>query len=119
VTLSRFGFILPLGKGKAAMSRTERRFRRQFEALSRLIPPLRKPLATLQRDGWHLLRVPLALIFIAGGLLWFLPLFGLWMLPFGLLLLAIDLPILRGPISALLIRTRRRIQILLSSWRRR
>ena len=101
------------------MSRTERRFKRQFEALSRLMPPFRKPLAMLQRDGFRLVRLPLALIFIAGGLLWFLPILGLWMLPFGLLLVAVDLPLLRGPISVLIIRARRRIKRWLRYWRKR
>lgn len=91
------------------MSRRERRFDRQFEALSRLIPTLRKPLEVLRRDSWRLVRLPLAVIFIASGMLWFLPILGLWMLPLGLLLLAIDLPLLRGPISVLIIRARRRI----------
>lgn len=101
------------------MSRTERRFQRQFEALARLIPLLRKPLAVLRRDGFRLIRLPLALIFIVAGFLWFLPVFGLWMLPFGLLLLAVDLPVLRGPISAVIIRARRRINIWRRSWRKR
>jgi hypothetical protein len=65
------------------------------------------------------LRVPLALICILGGMLWFLPLLGLWMLPFGLLLLAVDVPVLRGPISALVIRSRRQIGLWRSRWRKR
>ena len=101
------------------MSRTEKRFQRQFEVLSRLIPALRRPLAMLQRDGARLIRLPLALVLIACGFLWFLPVFGLWMLPLGLLLLAVDLPMLRDPISALLIRSRRRIARFLRYWRRR
>jgi hypothetical protein len=101
------------------MSRREQRFQRQFAALSRLIPLLRKPLDMLQRDSWFLLRLPLSVIFIFGGLLWFLPVFGFWMLPVGLLLLAVDLPILRGPISALVIRARRRITQWLIRWRKR
>lgn len=101
------------------MSRTERRFQRQFEVLSRLVPPLRRPLTGLRRSRWRPVRLPLALIFIAGGLLGFLPVLGFWMLPFGLLLLAIDLPLLRGPISALMIRGRYRLSKLARRWRRR
>jgi hypothetical protein len=97
------------------VSRRERRFHRQFEALVRLVPMLRRPLATLRRDQWRPVRLPIALILIAGGLLWFLPLLGLWMLPFGLLLLAVDVPFLRGPISAMIIRARRWIKY----WRRK
>ena len=101
------------------MSRKDRRFQRQFEMLSRLIPPLRRPLAALQRDRWQVVRLPLALILTLGGLLWFLPVLGIWMLPAGLLLLAVDLPLLRGPISVLIIRSRRRINRWRSRWRAR
>jgi hypothetical protein len=33
------------------------------------------------------LRVTVAILFIIGGLLWFLPILGLWMLPVGLVIL--------------------------------
>lgn len=105
--------------GGLGVSRTERRFHRQFEALARLVPLLRRPMTTLRTDSWRVIRLPLAVIFIAGGLLWFLPILGLWMLPFGLLLLAVDLPPLRGPISVLLIRSRRRISRWARRWRGR
>lgn len=79
--------------------RPERRFHRQFRALKRLVPALRKPMSHLRRDSP--VRFPLALVLTGSGLLRFLPLFSHWMLPAGPLLLAIDLPVLRGPISAL------------------
>ncbi len=101
------------------MTRTDRRFHRQFEALSRLIPALRGPLGTLRGNRWLLVRLPLAILFIAGGLLSFLPFLGVWMLPLGLLLLAVDLPFLRGPISAAMIRARRRIKVWVVWWRMR
>jgi hypothetical protein len=89
------------------MTRGERRFQRQFEVLERLFPPLRGPMSTLRRNSWFPIRFPLALVLILGGLLSFLPVFGIWMLPLGLLLLAVDLPVLRAPISVFLIRGRR------------
>ncbi len=101
------------------MSRTERRFQRQFDALVLLVPALRRPLTALRRDGWRPVRLPLALILISGGLFSFLPVLGIWMLPLGLLLLAVDLRLLRGPISVLLIRSRRRIRVWARRWRRR
>lgn len=101
------------------MSRRERRFHRQFHALERLVPPLRGPLSRLRRNGWFPVRFPLAVLLTFGGLLWFLPILGIWMLPAGLLLLAIDLPHLRGPISSAIIRTRRTSQRWLRRWRRR
>ena len=101
------------------MSRRQRRLDRQFQSLERLIPALSRPLKLVRGNGWILLRLPLALIFIAGGLLAFLPFLGLWMIPFGLLLLAVDLPFLQGPMSALMIRGRRRIDKLKHWWRGR
>ena len=97
------------------MTRRERRFQRQFDALERLIPGSRTPLRRLQGNRWRIVRLPLALLFIAGGLVSFLPVLGIWMLPLGLLLLAVDLPCLRGPISTLIIRARRVIR----RWKRR
>ena len=101
------------------MRRRERRFQRQFDALERLAPPLRGPMSTLRRDSWFPIRFPIALLLIAGGLFSFLPILGIWMLPLGLLLLAVDLPVLRGPISALIIRGRRKARNLTLRWRRR
>ncbi len=92
------------------MTRTDARFQRQFEALSRLIPILRRPLTLLQGTIWLPVRLPLALLLIVGGVFWFLPILGLWMLPVGLLLLAVDLPLLRGPMAALIIRARHRFR---------
>jgi hypothetical protein len=99
------------------MTRRERRFHRQFQVLERLVPPLRGPISRLRRGSWFPIRLPLALMLTTGGLVWFLPLFGLWMLPAGLLLLAIDLPHLRGPISGAMIRSRRTGQRWLRHWR--
>lgn len=99
------------------MSRSDRRLNRQLESIARAVPVLRRPLTALRRDSWRLVRVPIALLLIVGGVISFLPFLGIWMLPLGLLLLAIDLPFLRGPISALLIRLRRRISIWMAWWR--
>jgi hypothetical protein len=99
------------------MTRRERRFQRQFQALERLVPQLRGPIARLRRNSWFPIRFPLALVLTFGGLLWFLPLFGFWMLPVGLLLLAVDLPRLRGPISMVIIRGRRSGQRWIRRWR--
>lgn len=44
-------------------------------------------------------RIPLGLLFIVGGLLWFLPVLGLELLPIGLLLIAQDVPFLKKPVG--------------------
>jgi hypothetical protein len=106
VILSHLGAILRAGM-EFRMTRRERRFERQFQALARLVPQLRGPISQLRRGIWFPVRFPLAVLLTTGGLFWFLPVLGLWMLPAGLLLLAVDLPHLRGPISSALIRGRR------------
>lgn len=91
----------------SAGSREKRRLIRQFEMLERRIPALQSPIRLLLRDSWTLVRLPLAILIIAGGLLSFLPFLGLWMLPLGVLLLAVDIPVLRPSASAFVIRGRR------------
>jgi hypothetical protein len=103
----------------AAKQRRERRFQRQFDALERLVPPLRRPMSTLRQDSWFPIRFPVALLLIVGGVLSFLPILGVWMLPLGLLLLAVDLPILRSPISVVVIRARRKARLLAQRWKRK
>ncbi|SLN76614.1 hypothetical protein [Oceanibacterium hippocampi] len=92
-----------------------RRLDRQFRALSRLAPGLAAAIGALRGRSGFLLRFPLAVLLVIGGLLSFLPILGLWMVPLGLLLLAIDLPVLRPAVSAAIIRLRRRW----TRWRRR
>ena len=62
------------------------------DRLSRAIRWLRDPEAR-----W--IRIPVGVLFIAGGLLWFLPVVGIEMLPIGLLLIAQDVPFLRKPVG--------------------
>ena len=40
-------------------------------------------------------RVTLGCFFLLGGVLWFLPVVGIWMLPLGIVVLAFDIPIVR------------------------
>jgi hypothetical protein len=49
----------------------------------------------LRRPSARWLRIPAGVLLIAGSFLAILPVFGLWMLPLGLLLLAEDIPALK------------------------
>ena len=58
------------------------------------------PKVRLFNRHWHLpksrpVRVGLGILLIAGGLVGFLPVLGFWMIPLGLLVLSVDLPIVR------------------------
>ena len=60
----------------------------------------------------RLIRIPLGILCILGGFLGFLPILGFWMVPLGLLILSVDIPLVR--------RGRRRMEIkLLRRWRRK
>lgn len=85
------------------------RLHRQIAVLRGRNAMLDRFLDWVEDDGTRIYRVPLAVLLILGGLLSFLPVLGLWMLPLGILLLALDLPILRGPVTSLTIRIRRRM----------
>ena len=41
------------------------------------------------------IRIGLGILLVAGGLMGFLPVLGFWMIPLGLLVLSVDLPIVR------------------------
>ena len=45
--------------------------------------------------GHPLLRIVLGIVLIIGGLLGFLPILGFWMVPLGLVVLSVDLPLVR------------------------
>src|SRR5262245_13633006 len=56
----------------------------------------------LRQPSSRLVRIPLALLLILGGIFSSLPVLGLWMLPLGLLLFAQDVPVLQPPLIRLL-----------------
>ncbi len=64
-------------------------------------------LAWIRRPSARLVRIPFGVVMVFGGVLSFLPILGIWMLPFGLMLLAIDVPPLQGPVAVVIIRGQR------------
>ena len=71
-----------------------------FEA--KLSPRFAACVRWLRRPSSRWVRIPLAILLIAGGFLSFLPVLGLWMLPLGLVLFAQDIPILQKPLAQML-----------------
>lgn len=69
---------------------------RLVERLKQKMPDrLARVIAWLVGPSAILIRLPLALLFIAGGIFSFLPVLGVWMLPLGILLIAVDVPFVR------------------------
>jgi hypothetical protein len=76
---------------------------RHFAWFEDMLPP--RParfVSWLRQPSSRWVRIPLALLLILGGIFAFLPVLGLWMLPLGLLLFALDVPVLQGPLIRLL-----------------
>jgi hypothetical protein len=71
-----------------------------FEA--RLPPRVARFVGWLRKPSSRLVRIPLAILLIVGGIFSILPVLGLWMLPLGLLLFAQDVPILQKPMARML-----------------
>jgi len=97
------------------MFEQKNRLYRQFEVFGRRAPAARRVIDSLLYGRLRKFRMPIACALIIGSFLSLLPIFGLWMLPLGLLLLAVDVPRLQPIVSRILIRTRRRIDV----WRHR
>jgi len=84
--------------------KSKERLLRQFDKLERHVPRFAaRALEWLRRPSARVVRIPLGVLLILGGTFSFLPVLGAWMLPLGLLLLAIDLPFLRGPVNTVIV----------------
>jgi membrane-bound ClpP family serine protease len=76
------------------------RLDRQLDKLEEALPdPPSKFLAWVRRPSHKFIRIPIAILLILGGIFSILPMLGAWMLPLGLMLLAIDLPFLQAPVN--------------------
>lgn len=77
------------------------RLDRQFDRIGRAVPASNGFLQWIRKPSSRIVRIPLGIVLILGGAFSFLPLLGVWMLPLGLFLLALDLPFLQGPLNRL------------------
>ena len=91
------------------MSKARHRLDRQFDRLQRRIPKFAANwLERIRRPEARWIRIPLGVLLVLGGIFSFLPVLGIWMLPLGLLLLALDLVFLQGPVNLAIVRGGRR-----------
>lgn len=81
------------------MSKEHARLNRQFDRIGRAVPATSGFLSWIRQPSSRLVRIPLGIILILGGVFSFLPILGVWMLPLGLFLIALDLPFLQGPLN--------------------
>src|SRR4051794_14706764 len=91
-----------MGDGSTG-AKTERMLDRRLDRAERLLPGTRgRWLAHLRHPSASWVRVPLGVLLVLGGLLGFLPVLGFWMVPLGLVLLALDVALLRRPTARML-----------------
>jgi hypothetical protein len=64
--------------------------------INRLPNRIRSTIRFVRQPSCRWLRIPTGLLLTVGGVFWFLPIAGLWMLPIGLALLADDVRPLRS-----------------------
>ncbi len=100
------------------MSTAQARLDRQFDRIGRQVPAAAGFLSWVRQPHMHLVRIPLAILLILGGVFSFLPVLGIWMLPLGLAVLAVDVPPLKKPVGDLLVRLQRLIAKVRRKWRR-
>jgi hypothetical protein len=76
---------------------------RHFAWFETKLPPRpAKFVGWLRKPSSKLVRIPLALLLVLGGIFSILPVLGLWMLPLGLILIAQDIPFLEKPVALFL-----------------
>jgi hypothetical protein len=74
----------------------QKKFDRLLDRLQARLPErLAGAMSWLVSPSARLVRSPLGLLFIAGGVFAFLPVLGVWMMPLGILLIAVDVPTVR------------------------
>ncbi|ASC05254.1 hypothetical protein WSS15_09590 [Acetobacter pasteurianus] len=72
------------------------RERRTQMITAKLPTKMRRGIQWLRKPEQKWVRLPSGLLLILGGLLSFLPVLGVWMLPLGILLLAEDIPLFQS-----------------------
>jgi hypothetical protein len=94
----------------------QQRLERQLDKIEDQLPDIATSwLVWLRQPRHRLVRIPVGIVLVIGSVFSILPVLGLWMLPVGLMLLAIDVPFLQRPTVAML----RWIERTWSSLRRR
>jgi hypothetical protein len=89
----------------------------QLDHLQRQLPNfMTAPMRFLRKPRMIWLRIPAGLLLIAGGVLAFLPFLGVWMIPLGLALIAIDVPFLRSPTARVIAWSDDKVQALKRWW---
>lgn len=87
----------------------QRELDRAFDGLEQEVPDrVARVIRWLRSPASRKVRIPLGVLFIIAGFLWFLPVVGIEMLPIGLMLIAQDVPFLKKPVGRAMLWLERR-----------
>jgi hypothetical protein len=90
----------------------------QLDRLEGICPAyFAKPIHFLRAPRLRWLRTTAGILLIIGSFFWFLPILGLEMFPIGLMLIAIDVPFLRGPVARMIAWGERAVMGMLTWWK--
>ena len=112
--------LLPPGakaarEAERVSDKDRKRLDRLFARIGAMLPrSADRALRRLREPEARWVRIPAGLLLVLGGIFSILPVLGLWMLPLGLLLLAVDIPSLQRPIGKAIVVVQRRW----ARWRR-
>lgn len=99
------------------MHKSNGRLNRFFDRIERKVPPKARALRWLRTPVAVWVRVPVSILLIIGGIFSILPFLGAWMLPLGILLLAIDVAFLRHPSTVAVIKAQRWFTVKIRNWK--
>lgn len=89
----------------------------QLNRLEGICPAyLGKGIHFVREPSLRWLRLTAGILLIIGGCFWFLPILGLEMIPIGLLLIAIDVPFLRGPVARMIAWIEQKVRWMITLW---
>jgi hypothetical protein len=98
----------------------QRDLEKAYDGLEEEVPDrVARAIRWLRDPNSRWIRLPVGILLIIGGLLWFLPILGIEMLPIGLLLIAQDVPLLRKPVARMMIWVERKWVALRRGWEKK
>ena len=84
--------------------RDQQRLDRHFDRLNEQLPRVvGRRIVWLRKPSSRWVRLPIGILLVVASVFSFLPVLGLWMLPLGLMLLAVDVPFLKRPTGLALV----------------
>lgn len=92
----------PVSEPHEQPGKAEHRARRRANLIARLPEWLARKVHWVLRPESRWVRIPAGALLIVGGFLSILPVFGMWMLPLGVILIAEDAPPIRRQVEKVL-----------------